>query len=287
MKTLSEMLDQQTRGESIAPNPGNRVTKKRKHVRKSILEKAGGNNEAAYKMAMGVIEDYLPRLQEFVLEHGEEPAPEINDLVKQVYEIRMHDVNDATEVLDYDNEEALTWLDQQEDQFENDFGYKQDSFLGELFAPIEIAYTYLKNHRGNPDGLDLGGVLGGVGNMITGKLNKSELIRAAQGKPAGVVGTLATGGVSHYNALRAYFRAHPDVAKNVLNGSLTDESQLPGWQITQPTNAGGGFGDPIRNAANDLAGDVIGTQFKKALPYIIGFVVLMAVIVYFAARSKK
>lgn len=280
MKTFSEILDLQTRGEAKPPNVNNSITKKRKAMKKWIDAEAGGNKSIAYSIAMQSLEDNITRLQEYTLSKGEEPAPEFPDLVRQVYQLWQMDIAEAGDVLDYDNEQAAIFLEDQEDGFEKDNGYVRDEFLGHLGAPLEIAYTYMKNDGGQSfSGAE---ILGAVAGAIGTKVNKQELIRAAQGKPAGVIGTLATGGVAHYNALRNYFRANPDVAKQVIDGRITDESQLPNWAVVSNTgNSSGSTG------INKIIDPVIQDQFKKAIPYIIGFLLIIGVIVYFASRSKK
>lgn len=274
MRSVSELLDQQTRGEDISPNPDNKVTKKRKSWGHGIREAAGNNREAAYTESMGILENNIPRLQEFVLTHGEAPAPELPDLVQQVYQLRMADVKETTSILEFDNETSLVHLEDQENNFIEDNGYKLDSFLGELFAPVDIAYSYLSNQ--NADSFAAQDIVNGLIPMIGEKFNHATLIRAAQGKDkAGIIGSLSTGGKRHYESLVDYFIKYPDVAKKVLSGEITDEMQLPNWRT------------PTQSNLSDIAQPLINNQLKKALPYIIGFLVLIGVIVYVASRSKK
>lgn len=292
MKAVSELLDMQTRGEDITPNPDNKVTKKRKGWKCGIMKDCNDNLQAAYVSSMSILENYMPRLQEFVLTHGEEPAPELPGLVQQVYQLRMQDVRDAVEMLDFDNETGLIHLEDQEALFIKENGYTRDEFLGELFAPIEIAYTYLTGEKRNsydPDGYDPDGFLGadlagGLIPIIGEKVNRATLIRAAQGKNAGILGALSTGGKRHYEALVAYFVKYPDIAKKVITGEISDESQLPNWRYS-----GSGGTDQIPNIPllDPLRKQLVGDSLKQALPYIIGFLILLGVIVYFAARSKK
>lgn len=277
MRALSELLDQQTRGESIAPNPNNKVTKNRKGLYNQIMSKANNDSNAAYAIAMSTLEDYIPRLQEFVIEHSEEPAYNLPDLVQQVYQLRMKDVYDAQEILDYNTDEAITHLDQQEADFEKENGYQMDSFLGELFAPIEIVYSHIKGKQVDNFGAEQ--LASAIIPAIGQKVNSATLIRAAQGKKPGILGTLSTGGKRHYEGLLQYFKNNPEAAQKVLSGEYTDESQLPGWRVITPKDTS----SPL----NKIADDVVGNQFKKAIPYIIGFVLLIGIIVYFASRSKK
>lgn len=279
MKTYSELLDMQTRGESVLPNPHNKVTKKRKALGNGIMNEANGNSATAFAISMNTLENHIPRLQEFVLSHGEEPAADLNDLVKQVYQLRMTDVSEAGEVLDFDTEQGITHMEQQENDFEGDFGYVRDEFLGELFAPIEIAYTHLKNNK--PDGFVDPAMISGIVNTVGGKLNSAEFMRAAQGKPANFITGLSTGGKRHYQGLLDYFKKNPDVAKQVMNGQITDEASLPNWTVA--TSTGNGSKNPIKAITDNVVND----QFKRAIPYIIGFLLLIGVIVYLASRHKK
>lgn len=267
----------QTRGEDITPNPRNKTTQRRRALKHKILTEANGDEQAAYQMAMSTLENYIPRLQEFVLSHSEEPAPEIPDLISQVFQLRMHDVRDVSDMLDMDTEQSLVHLDQQEDSFERENGYCRDEFLGELFSPIQIAYSYMHSQKNS---FAAEPVISGAVNLIGQKVNSATLKRAAAGKPAGVLGAVSTGGTSHYDALRNYFRNNPEIAKQVISGQITDESQLPNWRAPINTNTGG-------NPLTPLVSDAAGSTVKEYLPYIIvGFIVIVAV-VYFAAHSKK
>lgn len=280
MKTISELLDKQTRGESIAPNSENKTTKRRLLRGKKIMAEADGNEDAAFAIAVNELSNYIPRLQEFVLSHSEEPAQTIEELIQQVYQLRMQDVADVSEMLDFDNEDAIVHLEEQEDQFCNEHGYAMENFLGELWSPIEIAYNHI-NKSERFAGQIASNVAGTVLPIVGEKVNRQALIRAAQGKPAGVYGTLASGGTANYNALRDYFRKNPQIAQQVIKGAITDEAQLPGWIMS--------------DSSIDKSKDVIGKKinefkkktFKEILPYIILFLVIIAAIVFFATRAAK
>jgi hypothetical protein len=273
MRSFSELLDMQSRGEDISPDANNKLTQRRKAWKAAIIEQAGNDGQTAYDMSLDILGNYVTRLQQFVLEHSEEPAPRLPDLAKQVYQLRMQDVKEVSEVLDYDNEQGVVHLEDQENLFEDENGYRMDGFLGELFAPIEIVYTQ-ENKGESFIASDIANTLiPAIGN----KVNKATLIRAAQGKPSGVLGFLSTGGKKHYEALVSYFRANPETAKKVLAGQITDESQLPNWTVPAQQ------GNPLTPLADDLRKD----QLKKMLPYIIGFLVILGLIVYFAARNRK
>lgn len=278
MLQLSELLDMQSRGESIEPNPNNKVTRRRKGAAEHIAASSDNDPGSMYNQSMEMLGENINRLQEYVLSRSEEPAPELPDLVNQVVELRKSDIGEIMEVLDFSPDQALVHLEEQEDRFEKDYGYVRDEFLGHLQAPLMIAYNYQK--KGNSyDTIDPA-LLSGVFNTVGVKLSSAELRRAAQDKPAGVVGTLAPGGKKHYDALRAYFKAEANkkVREAVLAGQISDESQLPGWGANVDTGGGKGKGplDPL-----------VDQQMKRAIPYIIGFVVIIGLVVYFASRSRK
>lgn len=279
MKSFSELLDMQTRGEFKGPDANNAVTQKRRKLGASIIGKANGKKEVAYNLAMQALENYTPRLQEFVLSHGEEPAPNLNDLVQQVYELRMKEAAESADILSINPAQGMLFLEQQESDFYDDSGYIGDDFLGEMWAPIEIAYGHIAKGAYDPDGFVDPALVSGIINTVGTKVNAATLKRAAQGKKPGILGFLSTGGKAHYNGLIAYFTANPKVALQVINGEITDESMLPGWKVApvQPPS------NPLVDAGNKIAGDKI----KQALPYlIIGFVIILAVI-YFTARASK
>lgn len=272
MRSYSELLDMQSRGEDISPDANNKLTQRRKAWKAAIIEQSGNDGQTAYDMSLDILGNYVNRLQQFVLEHSEEPAPNLPDLAKQVYQLRMQDVAEASNVLDYDTEGATVHLEEQEDLFEAENGYRMDGFLGELFAPVEIVYT-----QGKPEGFIAADLANALIPAIGQKVNKATLVRAAQGKPSGVLGFLSTGGKKHYEALVAYFRANPETAKKVTDGLITDEAQLPGWTV--PAQG--------RNPLTPLADDLRKDQLKKMIPYIIGFFIVLGLVIYFASRNRK
>lgn len=279
MKAYSELLDMQTRGENVSPNPANDVTIGRKAKGQRIMKKSEGNDSAAFQIAMNDISDNVPRLQEFILQHSEEPSPNLGDMVKQVYELRQRDAAEANDVLGFQGkEEPILFLEQQEADFINENGYPLESFLGDLYAPIDIAYSYMmKNSK--PDNFVDPALLTGIINTVGSKVGSADLKRAAQDKPAGILGFLGAGGTAHYNSLRSYFKDPKNAATRqaVINGQITSEAQLPGW--TSPiTNMSGSFQPVVNNLA--------GSAFKSFLPYIILFLVLIGIIVFIASRHK-
>lgn len=278
----------QTRGEDVTPNPNNGVTAERKRQYDAIMSKAGGNLDVAYAIATDILERNVTRLQEYIISHSEEPAYDLNDMVIQVMQLRSREVQDAVEMFDFDEPTALNFVEQQESDFYADNGYMRDEFLGSLLGALQVAYQYIQSKNG----YDGGGILGAVAGLVGNKVNKATLKRAAQGKKAGILGTISTGGKSHYDALVQYFKSNPDTAKQVIAGTITDESQLPNW-LPADTGAVPNTGFNIAQAtglnktAEELSKTATQAAIKKALPYIIGFAVLLIVIVIYASRKNK
>lgn len=280
MTTYSELLQEQSRGKNIKPKHNNRVTSKRKNLGRKIIQRANGDPQAEYNDSMSILGDNVNRLQEYIIQHSEEPAPDLNDMVKQVMYLRRTEAKEASEVLDFNGEDAKVFLEQQESEFYDDNGYEMDGFLGDLGAPLEIANAHIESGAA-ADGFAATGIIGSIVGIVGTKLNSSELKRAAQGKGANFLTGLSTGGKAHFNSLVAYFRAHPDIKAKVLNGEITDEGQLPGWTVPTQSDAG------VRQGVNDLARPYVDDQVKRYIPMIIIGVVLLIIIVIFIARRKK
>lgn len=270
MKTYSELLDMQVRGEDITPNPNNHVTRKRKALTNYIAKESDGKKDKAYEISMNMLGENVTRLQEFVLSHSEEPAPGLADLAKQVYQLRQNDINEAADILDMGGEEAEVFSEQQEAQFEGDFGYVRDDFLGHLGAPLSIVVNHGDVNSIDPNAI--GTVVAAVGQ----KLSSVELVRAAQGKSTNFITGLSPGGKAHYNALLAYFKANPGARQQVLSGQIRDESMLPGWYgvATQP-----GVDNPLFTPST--------SQATKGIIIAVVFILLIGLIVFLASRSKK
>lgn len=279
MGEYSFFLDKKIRGELKPPNPNNDITVKRKRLGNNIMNEANGNESVQYQLAVDVLNNHKTRLQEFVLSHGEAPAYDLNELIVQTFQLKNKDIAKVSSILGMDNNESLLHIENEEQNFYDDMGYVRDEFLGELLAPVEIAYTHLKNAR--PDNfLDPSLISAGI-NMVGTKVNSSTLKRAAQGKPVGLLGKISTGGKAHYAALVAYFRANPDQKQAVLSGRITDESELPGWVINSESSNRSATG------LNDIYKQIKRAEIKKYVPYIIAGVLLIVLIVYIAARHKK
>lgn len=296
METISSLLDKQIKGERLKSDGNNDVTKDRHSRFNSIVEQAEENPEAEYQIALSEIEDNLPRLQEYVLSKGEQPNEDISGLAQQVFNLRQKEISDTAETLGVSSAEALHILENNEAEFYDEMEYMPNEFLGGMFAPVLIVSRYKKHrqHRKNKFDPDYDTfvspeLVSGIVNTIGEKLSASSLKRAAQGKPAGIIGTLSAGGASHYNALRDYFKAHPEEAQLVIKGMITDESQLKLFQnpSQQDKNILSANGIGLNDLKSSLEKNVADQYKKKTIPYIIGGVLLVVLIIVLVVMSKK
>lgn len=297
MSHISAALEEMYRTQrTIKPPRTNAITKARIKQYEGIKEATGEDPTSELDYSRQIIKDNIPIVERYVLSQNETPARKTDDLIKQAYQLRCRQIDNVAKAMDVPTDDAEVWLEMDESDDMNLDVSGADSFLGSLFAPIGVAATRLqqKAKKGlaydpaysEPDNLDLGSVLGGVTQVVGGALSGSELKRAAQNKPAGVVGALSTGGSAHYNDLRAYFQKNPAVAQQVLSGAITSESQLPNW--------GGslyGTGANVLNS-NDITGSIADyqrkQQIKKMLPVIIiGVVALIIVTILITKGASK
>jgi hypothetical protein len=297
MSHVSEALTEMYRtGKHIKPVMTNKMTRGRVKQYEAIKETTGEDPLSELNYSMQLIKEGVPQIQRYVLSQNETPAPNIEQLTTQAYKLRCRQINDTAKAMDIPQHEAEVWIEMDESEDETLESAAADSHLGSLFAPIGIAATRLEQKRkkglaydpaySEPDTLDPNLALGIV-NTIGQKVTSADLKRAAQNKPAGILGFLGTGGTSHYDALRKYFQQNPNVAAQVINGTITDESQLPNWSSGLPSGANAVNSNDLTNAVAQYQTQ---QQIKKYLPVIlIGLVVIVLVIVLItkgASRNK-
>jgi hypothetical protein len=245
---------------------------------------------------MQLIKDGVPQIQRYILSQNETPANNINDLTVQAYKLRCRQISDVAKAMDIPLHEAEVWLEMDESEDITLENSNSDTYLGSLFAPIGVASTRLEQRKKKglaydpsysmsekPDNLDAN-LVTGIVNTIGAKVSNADLRRAAQNKSAGILGFLGAGGTVHYNALRAYFQKNPNVAAQVINGTITDESQLPNWQ-------GLPAGANVINS-NDVVNSVAAYQKQQALKQylpivLIGIVALVIIIVLITKGASK
>jgi len=278
-------------GETPTPNKNNRQTTNRRKLYRQIKEQAGGDPSGELDYSLQIIRENLPTIQQYVMSRGEVPAEGIEDLTLQAYNLRSNEARGIADTLGVGINDALIFLEDDEaTNIEANIG-QPENFLGMYAAPIEIAAQRLNNptDKDQVDNFVDPALVAGLINTAGEKINSSKLMRAAQNKPAGVVGLLSAGGTKAYDALRKYLQdpKNADEKKAILAGTITDVSQLRfGGATDQIPNTGGG----LKMLASDLADEVAKQKKKemirKYLPFIIVGLVLLIVVVYFVARKK-
>lgn len=281
-------------GEKPTPNKNNRQTTNRRKLYRQIKERAGGDPSGELDYSLELVRENLPTIQQYIMSRGEVPSEGIEDIVLQAYNLRSREAENIAQTLDVSTNDALMFLEDDEaTNIQANIG-AEENFLGMYAAPIEIAAAHLSKpiDKEQVNNFVDPAMVAGLINVAGEKINASKLKRAAEGKPAGVVGFLSTGGTKAYDALRKYLQdpKNADEKKAILAGTITDVSQLRlyGADTDQVPNTGGGSG--IKLLAKDLADEVARQKKKemirKYLPIaIIGLVVLI-LIVYFLARKK-
>ncbi len=294
---IGEIMAESFRGGNIpTPNKNNQQTANRRKLYAQIKEQGGNDPDAELDYALSIVRENLPTIQQYVMSRGEVPADSVEDLTLQAYNLRQTEAQNLAQTLDVNVNDALIFLEDDEaSNIDANIG-TTDNFLGMYSAPVEIAASHLLNRipKDQVDNFVDPALVAGLLNTAGEKINSSKLRRAAENKPAGVVGLLSAGGTKAYNALRTYLQdaKNKDEKAAVLNGTITDVSQLRlnnTDQVPEVPGQGGLFGQ-IKLTAKQLADEVAKQKKKeyiqKYLPIAIIGLVLLIVIVYFVARKK-
>jgi hypothetical protein len=155
-------------GETMQANKFNPVTLRRHQLHKQI----GGD----LNKAVNVVKRNVPRLDKYILSKGEAPLHNIIEKSVQAYLLKNKEIADVAKTLGIDPEQAQIFLDDAEAKGHEINHSDTDSFIGDILAAIApIAQS----------GID-----------------KIAASRASKGKPAGVFGTLSSGGATAYNQIR-------------------------------------------------------------------------------------
>ena len=285
MSILSEAMAESFRSGFVnPPNANNKVTTGRRKLYEHILGQAGGDPNGELDYSMKLIKDGEPDIQKYVLSKGETPAPDAEDLALQAYNLRCQEIDNIANTIGVPDTDAQIFLEQDEDEAKGANSSAVDSNIGALFAPIGLAAKHLHRkgvagHADNAAGGLLGGLLSGVIGAAGAKINSGDLMRAAEGKSAGIFGALGTGGTKFYDALRAYLQnpANADEKQNVLNGTITDVSMLRGYQSLPQ----GGLAVQAQQVTSQLKANAI----QQYLPYIFIGVIVLIVIIVVATKS--
>jgi len=294
---IGELMAESFRGGTTpTPNRNNKQTTNRRKLYAKIKERAGDDPDAELDYALSIIKENLPTIQQYIMSRGEVPADGIEDATLQAYNLRQREAQNLAQTLDVNLNDAMIFLeDDESSNIDANIG-TEDNFLGMYAAPVEIAAMRLldRTPKDQVDNFVDPALVAGLINTAGEKINAAKLRRAAEGKPAGVVGFLSAGGTKAYNALKAYLAdpKNADEKKAILNGTITDISQLrlSGAGTDQVPNEQPGLFGQIKLTAQQLADEVAKQKKKeiirKYLPIAIIGLVLLIVIVYFVARKK-
>lgn len=289
MQNIAEKVaDSYRQNRKPVANPGNRVTANRRKLYQQIKERTGGNSNAELDFALSIVRKRKPEIEQYILSHNEVPMDTIEQLAVQAYNIRCKEIDETMNTLQVSEPEAVIFLEEDEAETKDAFNDEEGNYVGELFAPIGII---AKQNAGADEFID-SGLVSGLINTIGGKLDAAQLKRAAQDKRPGIVGAL-TGGKAEYEALRKYLQdpANVQIKQAVLNGTIKDVSQLPGFA----TGDNRGFGSPgvgLNIAGRDVIDEIARIKrremINKALPFIIiGLVLIVFVTIYITKHANR
>lgn len=286
MINLSEKIaDSYRKNTPAKANPANPVTSRRRKLYQVIKERTGGDPSAELEYSLRIIKQERPKIESYVISKNEVPLENLEDLIMQAYQLRCNEIDSTAKILNVSDAEAGLFLEDDEAESEIANNPEAENFIGEFFAPIGLAAKHLTTH----DSLD-GSLIEGVTNTIGNMIDKGALKRAAQNKKAGIIGGIS-GGKKEYELLRTYLQnpANSDEKNLVLNGTITDTTQLRGYGGAAGTvgNAGGVkilAKDVIDKIAREKKNEVI----RKNLPYIIiGLVVIIIVTILIVKNAKR
>jgi hypothetical protein len=269
-------------------NINNKFTRRRMKLYENIKENTGENPDSELDYSRQIINENVPKVQRYIMSQNEQPSANLDDMIKQAYHLRCNQISAISSSLDIPDKDAQILIEEDENDANEIEANGKDEFLAELFAPIGIAATRLqmkqKRDSAEADNFVSPDLISGLIGTVGTKIGAADLKRAAANKPAGVLGFLGAGGTAHYDSLRAYFQKNPTIAQEVLSGQITDESQLPNWSNTMPTGAN------ILNS-NAITQSIADYQKKqalhKALPFIIGGVLVLVIVIILIARKRK
>lgn len=284
MNNVSEKVadSYRTNSKPVA-NPNNKVTRNRRKLFATIKERTGNDPNAELDYSLAIINRERPKIESYVINKNEVPADKLEDLVKQAYALRCVEIDSTANTLGVSENEANIFLEDDEADTEESNNYEAENFIGELFAPIELAVKHLNS---GADNFIDPSIITGITNVAGQKIDSAQLRRAAQNKPSGIIGMLS-GGKGEYELLKSYLQKeeNKDEKQKVLSGIITNVSQLRGYG-----NIGGGKG--VNIAASDVINEIAKQKRKeeinKILPYVlIGVVAIILITVYISKNAKS
>jgi hypothetical protein len=283
MKSIcSTAADYYRTGKKKFANPNNSITTKRKNLFEKIKSSANGNISNEILLSMNIIKPNRDKIEQYVISQGESPAENIQHLIKQAYDLRSKQVDSVAASLGISDGEAIVTIEQDEDFQRKINNYSGGGNIGELFAPIGIAAKYLSH--GGGDNFNLSSVTSVVGE----KIDKSALIRAAQNKKPGIIGSIS--GKRKYEQLRSYLNSPENIKEKeaVLKGIITDVSELKNFN---PLNESSGVKVLAKDVIDQLKKNEKKKELNKIIPYaIIGVIIIIlisVIITKYAGNSSK
>ncbi len=292
MQTLSEKVANSYRdGSTVKPEANNKTTRKRRALYKKIMNQSHGNIGDQIAMSLNIIKQNRPLVESYVLSQNEVPLDNIEDLVKQAYELRSKEIDDTAQLLQVSEGEANIFLEADSSFQSGVNNFQGGADLGELFAPIGIAAKHLSftGEDSEPDSFIDANLVSGVIGTIGGKLDSAQLKRAAENKPSGIVGAL-TGGKKEYETLRSYLQnpKNADEKAAVIKGVINSVYQLRGYSTGGITlNQGvGGVNIAGVDVIEEIARQKRREAIRKAIPFLIIGVVVIVLVTFLIVRKK-
>jgi hypothetical protein len=241
---MSQYIMDSFAGEVMQPDRRNKVTLKRAKWAKAI-----GNDP---NKGLAVVKRNIPRIDKYILSKGETPLTDLVGKSVQAFTLKKKEIDDVSRSLDIPESEAQIFLDEAESKGIDINHPDADNFLGEIFSAIAPVAQ---------KGID-----------------KIAAKRAAKGKPAGIFGTLASGGTGAYNQIRGL-----TPAQLAAMNTETENPDTPG----QKKN----FLSDIKLFGKDII-DKVGDaerkkQVQKMIPLFIIGALLLFLVIFFAVKSGK
>lgn len=286
MLNLSEKIADSYRNKLPAKaNPANKITNRRRKLFEHIKERTAGNADTELQYSMEFIKKNRPKIDAYIMSRNEVPLDSNEDVALQAYQLRCNEIEEAASILGVSEGEAGIFIEDDEAETAEANNYEGESSLGELFAPIGIAAKHLSTP--SADSFLDAGLVTGIANTIGEKIDVGALKRAAQNKPAGIVGFLS-GGSKEYDAIRAYLQRPENIAEKnaVIAGTITSAMQLKGFGGL-PANTTG-----VKVLAKDVIDEITRQKkreaINKALPFIIlGIAAIILITVLIVKRAKN
>lgn len=284
MNVSEKVADSYRTGNKPNANPANKVTRRRRKLFDTIKERTGGDPNAELDYSLKIIQRERPKIENYIMSKNEVPMDSLEDIVNQAYQLRCKEIDDTARTLGVSEGEANIFIEDDESETEQANNYEAENFIGELFAPIEIAASHLNKPEGFVDPNLISGLIGTAG----AKIDSAAMKRAALDKKSGILGFLS-GGKGEYEQLRKYLQdpKNKDEKDAVLAGVIKDPSQLRGFGGLQNQNTllGGKVGVFANDVIDEIARQKKREMIRKNLPFIILGIVAIILITYLIVKN--